>query len=120
MGERYTIPGIKATWFVPGRGLKRLSRPQAETIKLIDISVAGALVEAESNTGIEVGSRLQWELNGTEGVAEVRNVRVVDGVTLYGISYFRMEDEQKALVHRVVAKVREANNLTSQWERRHF
>ncbi len=121
MGERYPIPGIKATWYVPRRRMKVKAKPTAQDVKLVDISVAGALVEAEANEAIEVGARLRWELNGTEGVAEVRNIRKnEDGLWFYGISYFRMDPEQKALVHRVVSKVRAANNLTSQWERRSF
>lgn len=120
MGERYPIPGIKATWYVPRRRMKVKAKPTAQDVKLVDISVAGALVEAERNEAIEVGSRLRWELNGTEGVAEVRNIRESGGLYYYGISYFRMDPEQKALVHRVVSKVRAANNLTSQWERRNF
>ncbi len=120
MGERYTIPGIKATWYVPRRRLGVKAKPTPQKIKLVDISVAGALVESVPNAAVEVGSRLRFVLDGTEGVAEIRNVRLVDGLAYYGISYFSMDDDQKSLVHRVVSKVREANDLTSQWERRKF
>lgn len=120
MGDRYPIPGLKATWFAP-RGRKFLKgKGFAVAIRMVDISVAGALIETAHNPNIKVGSRLEWELNGCAGVVEVRNCRQEDDKCYYGVSYFRMDGDQKALVHKVVAKVREDNNLTTQWEHRKF
>ncbi len=120
MGERYPIPGLKATWKVPSRRKVAVGRLSSTDIRLVDISVAGALVESVPNRNVDVGSRLTWELNGCKGVVEVRNVREEDGRAFYGVSYFSMDDDLRALVNRVVEKVRKDHNLSTQWERRVF
>ncbi len=116
MGERYAIGGLHATWFIP----KAFGRSTPTPVKLIDISVAGALVEAPLSKHLHVGSRIKWELNNLNGVVEIRNVREVDGVGQYGVSYFRLDHDLSLLVNRVVEKVREENNLSTTWERRSF
>lgn len=104
MGERYEIDGLHATWLVP----KALGRTSATKVKLIDVSVAGALVEAPLSKHLKVGSRITWELNGLSGAIEIRNVREVNGVGHFGVSYFRLDDELGDLINRVVKKIKES------------
>lgn len=116
MGERYPIGGLHATWMVP----KALSRTTKTSIKLVDISIAGALVEAPLSKNIKVGSRIKWELNGLGGVVEIRNIREVDEMGHFGVSYFSIDHDLSQLINRVVEKVREENALNTAWERRTF
>ncbi len=118
---RYPIPPLRATWHAPSR--RRIGpRTSSVEIRLVDISIAGALLIAPSNDRLETGSRLKIEFGDTDGVAEIRNVRPCDheGFSYYGINYFRMSDEMRELVHGVVAKIRADNDLTTSWERRDF
>ena len=118
---RYQIPPLRATWHAPSR--RRIGgRTHATEVRLVDISIAGALLIAPANSKLETGSRLKIEFGDTDGIAEIRNVRDSehDGFSYYGINYFRMSDEMRQLVHGVVAKIRAENDLTTSWERRDF
>ncbi len=108
MGERYEIDGLLATWFIP----KSFGRTSATKVRLLDVSVAGALVEAPLSKHLQVGSRITWELNGLRGAIEIRNVREVDGIGHYGVSYFSLSSELGELINKVVKKVKQSHSET--------
>ncbi len=121
LSPRYPIPPLKATWFPPSR--RKLSRAVGPVeVRLVDISIAGALLEGPFNDRLVEGSRLRIEFGTADGIAEIRNARPSEhkGMSYYGVSYFRMSDEMRDLVHGVVGKIRDDNNLSTVWERRNF
>lgn len=120
ISARYPIPALKATWFAPGRRIG--SGSSSVEIRIVDISVAGALIEAPTNKKIKLGTRVKMEISGHDGTAEIRNMRLAERYALsyYGITFLRMSPELEALVHSVVGKVRSEHDLTTVWERRSF
>lgn len=120
ISPRYPIPPLKAIWYPPARRL--VGSPAAVEVRLVDISVAGALIQGPHNKRLSVGSRIPIEFQGTEGIADVRNIRPSEhrDSSYYGISYFNMSPEMSELVHAVVRRIRSENDLTTLWERRKF
>ncbi len=98
LAERRAAAG-EAVWMPPSRRKLFKGTAAAVNAKIVDLSVGGALITSQVNDNIKVGAKIRFQINGAEGIVEVRTVRRYnDRIAYYGISFFRISD---ALRHEV-------------------
>ena len=116
ISQRYTA-STNVVWYPPSQRRLVRGRPIAATAQLLDLSVAGALLKGPQNRRLQIGSRVKFEMNGTSGIVEVRNMRPAGEDTyFYGISFFSMSEEFKAEIFEIVARVR-SEDFDQVWRR---
>lgn len=94
-------------WYPPRRRVVVKPKPVAVRAYLLDISVAGALLESFTNPRINVGRRIRFELNHLQGLAEIRNIRPSgEQTSYYGVAFFSLSTPLRTEVHDLVGRVR--------------
>lgn len=116
ISERYSIDPIEATWFPP-KDSRFSNKPKRAGVQLIDLSVAGAQIVGPFNRSVAVGMRVPFELGGEKGIVEVRNIRDIDGLGHYGVTFYKISERLEQAVFAAVGKRRNDDRLASDWRR---
>lgn len=116
---RYQVNGIQLDWIAPKGGWLRPDKRKAVEAILLDLSVAGALIRAPENESVRVGMRIPIQLNGEDGIVEVRNIRKEDDAEtfLYGVVFHRISEPLREAIYHAVARLRNDDRLKSDWNR---
>jgi hypothetical protein len=109
------VSEVQWGWNLNVRGGKVRKRRKAASCVVIDVSVSGALVAAQTTADIRVGSTLWIEAHGE--LNEVRVVRMQalePGKTMYGITFFAVQPQLALYLARTTGGHR--RELTSLWQ----
>ena len=107
LSVRYRVAGIGIDWIAPQGGRVLPNRKKMVEAKLLDLSVAGALVRAPKSSAIKTGSQIDICLSGEAGIVQVRNMRTGDdGLVLYGVVFHRISPALEAAIYDGIARLR--------------
>jgi hypothetical protein len=113
IGVRVQIVPVAATWrpveTTTRRWPRRGARPQA--VHLVEVSVTGGLVVAETRDAIEVGTLMVLEIASSHSVVEVRNIRTTEHGTMFafGVLFVSLAPELQQRVYGAVGFHRDRN-----------
>jgi len=104
LSDRFSVNDLSFTFTVPN-ARKLFGKKSAQLpMRVVDLSVAGALVLGPHLETIRTGTRVQFIHNGQQGSAEVRHVRPtqdVPGMTdaaYYGLVFINLTEDMKGLI----------------------
>jgi hypothetical protein len=118
LSERYRAP-VDAAWYLPSRRKVVKGKPVRVEAQVLDLSVAGALLKSQANERAQIGQRTRFELNGFEGIVEIRNIRPSSASQMYyGVLFFSVSEAMKTELFRIVGDIR-PGDLEDQWRRSH-
>lgn len=112
LSARYRIDGLELTWSPKSGRLTASSKGKEVPAKVIDLSVAGALLVAPANRHVEPGVRVPVRIGNSTGVAEVRSIRKasIPGMVFYGVAFTQMSKGLAANVNAVVERIRKSGS----------
>jgi len=94
-------------WTAPQGGRVLPNRKKTVDAELLDLSIAGALVEAPASSAIKTGDHINICLSGEPGTVQVRNIRTGDdGLVLYGVVFLRISPALEAAIYDGIARLR--------------
>ena len=118
LSVRYRVAGIGIEWIAPQGGRVLPNRKRTVDAKLLDLSVAGALVRAPMSSAIKTGSQIGIRLSGESGTVQVRNIRTGDDeLVLYGVVFHRISPALEAAIYDGIARLRNDKRNQSEMKR---